>query len=196
MSYLTALGSTLGSLNNSVDVLGQEDHIGVDLRRPQDRSCVRGEEGVPGPAAEDDHAALLQVADGLGADIASAMARISMAVCTRTGIPFCSHTSATARQFITVPAFPCGRPGCAPCAAAVFRTAPEVAAAHHQTYLDAHVQTLLDDIADLTNHLKIQAGMLVTGQGLAADLQQDPFIHSFAMMKTSVCSAHKISLIF
>jgi len=68
-------------------------------------------------------------------------------------------------------------PGALHGAAAVFRTAPEVAAAHHQTYLDAHVQTLLDDIADLTNHLKIQAGMLVTGQGLAADLQQDPFIH-------------------
>ena len=41
----------------------------------------------------------------------------------------------------------------------------------------ADLQDGLDDIADLTNHLKIQAGMLVTGQGLAADLQQDPFIH-------------------
>ena len=34
------------------------------------------------------------------------MARISMAVCTRTGMPFCSHTSATARQFITVASMP------------------------------------------------------------------------------------------
>ena len=36
----------------------------------------------------------------------SAMDCISTAVCTRTGMPFCSQTSATARQFITVASMP------------------------------------------------------------------------------------------
>ena len=56
-------------------------------------------------------------------------------------------------------------------AAAVLGAPPEVAAADDQTHLNAHVQTLLDDVAHLTNDLKIQTGMLVSRKGLAADLQ-------------------------
>ena len=46
-----------------------------------------------------------------------------------------------------------------------------VAAADDQAHLNAHVQALLDDVAHLTNDLKIQTGMLVSRKGLAADLQ-------------------------
>ena len=72
-------------------------------------------------------------------------------------------------------------------AAAVLGAAPEVAAAHHQAHLDAHVQALLNDIADAADHLEIQAGALTAGQSLAADLQQDAFINRFCHIKNLRC---------
>ena len=163
---------------DAVHVLGQQNHVGVDLRRPQHRRSVRGEVGIAGACAEDHHPALLQVPDGPGTDVGLRHSPHLNGGLHPDGNPLLlthvRHSQAVHHrgQHSHVVG-----PGALHGAAAVFRTAPEVAAAHHQTYLDAHVQTLLDDIADLTNHLKIQAGMLVTGQGLAADLQQDPFIH-------------------
>ena len=62
-------------------------------------------------------------------------------------------------------------------AAAVLGAPPEVAAADHQAHLDAHVQALLDDVANPADHLKIQAGVLVASQSLAADLQQHALIN-------------------
>ena len=64
-------------------------------------------------------------------------------------------------------------------AAAILGAAPEVAAADDHADLNAHVQTLLDDIADIADHLKVQTAALAAGQSLAADLQQNSLIHRF-----------------
>ena len=64
-------------------------------------------------------------------------------------------------------------------AAAVFGPPPEVAAADDQPHLNSHVQTLLDDIAHLTDDLKIKAGMFVSRKSLTADFQQDTMIYRF-----------------
>ena len=50
-------------------VLGDEQHVGVDLDRAQGGGGVGCHEGVAGAGGEDDDAALLQVADGAAADV-------------------------------------------------------------------------------------------------------------------------------
>ena len=54
---------------HAIHILCQQDHVGVNFRRPQHRRRIRGKEGVAGTTAEDDHSSLLQMANGPGADI-------------------------------------------------------------------------------------------------------------------------------
>ena len=56
-------------------------------------------------------------------------------------------------------------------AAAVLGAPPKIAATDNKAHLNAHVQTSLDRIAHLTDHLKIQTGVLISRQRLAADFQ-------------------------
>ena len=70
-------------------------------------------------------------------------------------------------------------PGALHPAAAILDATPEVASAYHQAHLNAKRHAFLDNVADLADHLKIQAGMLLTGQRLAADLQQHALVHWF-----------------
>ena len=71
-------------------------------------------------------------------------------------------------------------------AAGILGAAPEVAAADHQAHLNTHIQALLDDIAHLADDFKIQAGMLITSQSLAADFQQDSLINRFSHIRSSI----------
>ena len=64
-------------------------------------------------------------------------------------------------------------------ALAVFHAAPEVAAANDHADLNAHGAAFLDDVGHPAHHLKVQAKVLVSGQCLAADLQQHPLIFRF-----------------
>ena len=54
---------------NAVDIFGQQDDVRADLRRPQHRRGIRGEEGTADAAAEDNHPSLFQMPDGPGPDI-------------------------------------------------------------------------------------------------------------------------------
>ena len=54
---------------DAVDVLGQQNRVGIDLCRAEHRARVGREIGVACAAAEDDDAALLQMPDGLAADV-------------------------------------------------------------------------------------------------------------------------------
>ena len=81
-------------------------------------------------------------------------------------------------------------------AAAVLDAAPEVAAAYHNTHLDAQLDAALNHIADAADHIKIQATRGLSSQGFAADLQQHPLIfrffhvlsplHRFASLRSSL----------
>mmetsp|Transcript_22577 Transcript_22577/g.57359 ORF Transcript_22577/g.57359 Transcript_22577/m.57359 type:complete len:314 (+) Transcript_22577:1077-2018(+) len=54
---------------HAVHLGGLEEHLCVHLGRAQRRRGVRGEEGVAGARAKDDHAASLEVRDGAAADV-------------------------------------------------------------------------------------------------------------------------------
>ena len=56
--------------------------------------------------------------------------------------------------------------------AAVFQPPPEVAAAHHNAYLNTSLHTLFNDLGHLSDHVKIQSPPCVARQGLSADFQQ------------------------
>ena len=43
---------------DAVHVLGQQNHVGVDLRRPQHRRRIGGEERITGTAAKNNHASI------------------------------------------------------------------------------------------------------------------------------------------
>ena len=78
-------------------------------------------------------------------------------------------------------------------AAAVLDAAPEVAAAYHNTHLDAQLDAALNHIADAADHIKIQATRGLSSQGFAADLQQHPlifrFFHVQMCIRDSPCSS-------
>ena len=54
---------------DAVDVLGKQDRVRVNLCRAQDSARIGREERVAGAAGEDHDAALLQMPDGLAADV-------------------------------------------------------------------------------------------------------------------------------
>ena len=70
-------------------------------------------------------------------------------------------------------------------ALAVFHAAPEVAAADDDAHLHAQFGAGLDDVAHLTDDAEVQSRFLLTGQRLAADLEQDAFIFGFCSHKTT-----------
>ena len=67
----------------------------------------------------------------------------------------------------------------------VFHAAPEVAAADDDAHLHAQLRARLDNVAHLTDHVKIQSRLLVTGKRLTADLEQDTPKLRFCSHKTS-----------
>ena len=79
---------------------------------------------------------------------------------------------------------------------AVLHAPPEVAAADDNADLHAHVHALLDDVRHLTQHLKVQAEVLLARQCLAADLQQHPFILRFVHCSSSVCDTWEYFTLF
>ena len=60
--------------------------------------------------------------------------------------------------------------------AAVFDAPPEISAAHDDAHLDAHIHTLFDRCAYRADHIKVQPAASVSGQGLAADFQQNALV--------------------
>ena len=63
---------------------------------------------------------------------------------------------------------------------AILHAAPEVSAAHNNGDLNSFFHALLDHIADLSDHIKVQPTPGVPGQCFAADLEQHTFILRFA----------------
>ena len=160
---------------HAVDVLGQQDHVRADLRRPQHRRRIGGEERAADAAAEDDHASLFQMPDGSGADVrlrhrADLQRRLHPDVHAlllqhvRHG-----HAVHSRGQHAHVVGA-----GALDIALAVLHAAPEVAAADDDAHLHAHVHASLDDVRHASHDLEIQSEVLVARQRLAADLQQHP----------------------
>ena len=63
---------------NPVNVFGQQNGVGIDLRCPQHRSRIGREEGISGPAAEDDH-------PGLDFDVIGQVAQV-IKKCVEAGV--------------------------------------------------------------------------------------------------------------
>ena len=59
---------------------------------------------------------------------------------------------------------------------AVLQAAPEITAANNNAHLDTHLHSLLDNIADLADDVKVQTTVCGACQRLSADLQQHPLI--------------------
>ena len=59
---------------------------------------------------------------------------------------------------------------------AVLNAAPEVPAADHNADLHAHLGTLLNDVANPGNNVKIEAEVLLPRKRLTADLEQNALI--------------------
>ena len=174
---------------HAVDILGQQYHVGANLRRPQHRGGIGGEIRVAGAAAEDDHAALFQMTDGPGTDVR---------LCHGTDLQRCLHPHVHALLLQHVGhghavhgggqhAHVVG-PGTLDISLAVLHAAPEVAAADDHAHLHTHGGTFLDHVGHLAHYLEIQTEVLVAGQRLAADLQQHPFIFRFVHVLRSYAS--------
>ena len=167
-------GGILGRVGgvDAVDVLGQQDGVGAYLRRAQDCAGVGREEGVAGAAAKDDDAALLQMPDGLGADVglgdlvhgdgrlypdlhAALLEAVSHGQGVDDGREHAHMVRARALHL----------------AAAVFDAAPEVAAADHDADLHAGLDALLDHVAHAADDREIQSPVRVARQRLSADLE-------------------------
>ena len=166
---------------NTVYVFGKQNHICVNFRSPQHSRRVCGEIGIASAGAENDHAALFQMPDSLGADVrlrdgahfngglhpdgdSLLLADIRHGQTVHNGRQHSDMVSAAALHFA---------------AAAVLGAPPKIAATDNKAHLNAHVQTSLDRIAHLTDHLKIQTGVLISRQRLAADFQQNTMINRF-----------------
>lgn len=157
----------------TVDVLGQQNGVGVDLRRTEHRAGIRREERVAGAAAEDHDAALLQMADGTAADIGlgdaghlngSLHADLNAALLQTVGQSEAVDDRGKHAHLVGA--------GALHPVAAVLDAAPEIAAADDDAHLHTGFDALLDDVADTADHIKIQAAVGVARQGLAADFQK------------------------
>src|SRR3990170_988674 len=80
-------------------LLGHEQYIGADLDGAKGGGRIGRHVGVAGAGGEDDHAALLQVANG-------ATAVTVIALCVRTQSPFRSSASCRARALMMVASIP------------------------------------------------------------------------------------------
>ena len=175
-----------GSQSYPVDVLGQQDHVGPDLGGAKHGGGIRGEEGAAHAAAEDHHPALFQVPDGTGPDVGlrhlfDLQRRLDPDVhallLQHVGHGHAVHGGGQHAHVVGT--------GALDVALAVFHAAPEVAAADDDAHLHTQLRARLDDVAHLTDHVKIQSRLLVTGKRLTADLEQDTPKLRFCSHKTS-----------
>ena len=111
------------------------------------------------------------------------MARISIAVCTRTSMPCCSMTSAIGQAVHDrgEHAHVVG-PRALNLAGAVLDAAPEVAAAYDDADLDAQREAFLHRLAHGAYDAEVQAGLLVARQGLAAYFYQHALVDRFFLV--------------
>jgi hypothetical protein len=153
-------------------VLGHQHHVGVDLQRAQRGGRVGGEERVAGAAAEDDDAALLEVAQGATADVRFGD-RLHRDRRLHAGVdPLllegvlqghrvhhrAEHADVVGGGRIHV--------------AAVLGAAPEVAAAHHQRQLNAAAEGRGDLTREGTGGVRRDPEAGLAGEELAGELQQ------------------------
>ena len=166
------VGSRIAGVD-PVHVGGLEDDLGLDLQGPQDAGGVGGEEGVAGAGGKDDHAALLQVADGTAPDVRlghrlhpdgghhpGVHPDLLQHVLQRQGVDDgAEHAHVVGRD--PVEPFPAGA------------GAPnDVAAAHDQGQVHAQGMHRLDLFGESLDHLEVEAEALVAGQRLTRDLEQ------------------------
>ena len=165
---------------HAVDVFRQQDNVRVDLRRAEHRRGIRGEKRRADAAAEDDHAALLKVPDGAGADIRlrdllnfqrGLDAHVHALLLQHVGDRHAVHRRGEHPHVVGA--------GALDIALAVLHAAPEVAAADDDAHLYAGLHALLDDVRHLTDDAEVQAKVLVARERLAADLEQDAPIFRF-----------------
>ena len=167
-------GGVLGGVGavHAVDVLGQQNHVRVNFHRPEGRTGVRGEVGVAGAAAKDDHPAGLQMPHGLSADV-----RLSHAPHLDGGLDpdlhalLLQHIGHGQRVHHGGQHAHMVRPDPLHLLGAVLEAAPEVAAAHDDAHLHAQIHALFDCVADAAHHIEVVAPALVAGERFAADFQ-------------------------
>ena len=164
---------------DGVHVLGEEQGVRADLRRPEGRRRVRGEEGAAGAAGEDDDDLLAQQLLSLAAG--KAVAEPVHVHGGQDGRLFAQTLeSVLERQRVdgggqhahVVPAVTVVLAG--------VPAADDVAAAHDHAYLDALVSEGRDAPGGLLHLLKAD-GAVVAHQRLAADFQQDSQKHTFIL---------------
>ena len=160
---------------DGVHVLGEEQGVRADLRRPEGRRRVRGEEGAAGAAGEDDDNFLAQELLGLAAGEAVAepvhvhggqdgglLPQALEGVLERQGVDGGGqHTHVVPPVAVVLAGVP---------------TPDDVAAAYDHAHLDALLGQGRDAPGGLLHLLKAD-GAVVAHQRLAADLQQDPLVH-------------------
>ena len=165
---------------DSVDILGQKDHIRTDLTGPEHRGGVGGKIGVAGAAAEDDHLALAEIpvcqgariglrdlAHGLGGQDLGRLTMLLQHVLEGQGV----DDGGQHPHLVG--------PGALHLVSAVLQAPPKVAAANHNAHLDALINAVLHRSAHGMDEGEVQSPSGVGCQGLSAELQQDPldFLH-------------------
>ena len=162
---------------NAVDVFGKQDHIGIDLRRAKNCRRVGREKRRTDAAAEEHHAALLEVPDRAGADIGLGNffdlkrrlhAHINALLLQNVRNRHAVHRGGQHTHVVGT--------GALNVTFAILHAAPEVAAADDDAHFNAHLAALLDYVAHLGNNIKVETKMLVACQRLAADLEQHALI--------------------
>ena len=162
---------------DAVDLRGLEDDLGLDLHRAQRRRRIGAEEGIAGAGAEDDDAALFEVADGAaaderlgdrahldGGDHAGDDALLLERVLQRQRVD-------DRRQHAHVVG---GRP--VHPARAGGDAAEDIAAADDDGGLDAHRLDFGDVERDLRGHGGIDAVVGLAHQGFAGEFEKDAFV--------------------
>ena len=162
---------------NAVDVLGKENGVGVDLAGAEHGGRVRGEIGAAGAAGEEDDLALLQMLDralagiglGKGAHLRRGLdADGNVLLLHHVGDGEAVHDRGEHAHMVGA--------GALHVAAAVLGAAPEVAAADDHADLHAELAAFLNRVAHAGDHIEIQTGLLLAGQSLTADLEQNAVI--------------------
>ena len=169
-----------------VDVLGKQDGVGVDLRRAQHRRRVRGEEGGAAAAGKEHHLARLHIFDGAAGVVALAhaldvhgghdpglRAQLPQHVADGQAV----HAGGKHAHAVGADALDL--------AGAVLDAAPEVAAADDDADLHALLRRSLDGLADPGDKVEVKAGLLLAGQGLAADFDEYAMIAIFSSSLSS-----------
>ena len=178
MAVAHGVGILLGiSGIDGVHIFGQEQGVRADLRRPEGRRRVRGEEGAAGAAGEDDDNFLAQELLGLAAGEAVAEPVHvhggqdgGLLAQTLEGVLQSEGVDGGGQHAHMIPAIPVVLSG--------VPAADDVAAAHDHAHLDAFIGQGRDALGGLL-HLLEPDGAAIAHEGLAADLQQNTFVHLF-----------------